>query len=120
VRRKEYVEAVMSLGARRWRILGFHVLPNISSDIAGVGVVWLAHAIITESSLSFLGLGVQPPNPSWGSMVKDAMDAVTTTPWVALAPGAAIALTATAVTIIGDQFQSRLDPRLRNAARINR
>ena len=113
VRMREYVVAAIAVGARPHRIMLRYVAPNISGPIFGIGVVWLAHAIVTEASLSFLGLGVQPPEASWGSMIKDAMRSMTTAPWVALAPGAAITLAATAITVVGDRLQSVLDPRLR-------
>ncbi len=113
VSRRDFVEAAVAIGARTPRILLRHIVPNISGPIFGVGVVWFAHAIVTEASLSFLGLGVQPPDASWGTMIKDAMHSVTTSPWVAVPPGLAITVAATAITVAGDRFQSLLDPRLR-------
>lgn len=116
ISRRDFVEAAISIGARTPRIMLRHVVPNISGPIFGVGVVWFAHAIVTEASLSFLGLGVQPPDASWGTMIKDAMRSVTTSPWVAVPPGLAITLAATAITVAGDRFQALLDPRLRPRA----
>jgi peptide/nickel transport system permease protein len=113
IRKREYIEAATSVGVRTPRIMLRHILPNISGPMFGIGVVWFAHAIVTEASLSFLGLGVQPPDASWGTMIKDAMRSVTTAPWVAIPPGLAITLAATAITIAGDRFQALLDPRLR-------
>jgi peptide/nickel transport system permease protein len=116
IRKRDYVEAATSVGVRTPRIMLRYIIPNISGPMFGVGVVWFAHAIVTEASLSFLGLGVQPPDASWGTMIKDAMRSVTTAPWVAVPPGLAITLAATAITIAGDRFQALLDPRLRPRA----
>ena len=113
IRNTEYLSAIKVVGAGRLRILARHVLPNISGDVIGVGIVWAAHALITESSLSFLGLGVQPPQSSWGVMVKDAVQSITYAPWVALPPGAVLALAAMAITIVGDYLQARFDPKSR-------
>jgi peptide/nickel transport system permease protein len=103
-----YVEAASALGARSWRVLWRHALPNalgpaIVSTTLGVG-----NAILLESGLSFLGLGIQPPRPSWGNMIAGGRDLIVAAPWVAIAPGVALILTVLACTLIGDKLRDRL------------
>ncbi|HLN14775.1 MAG TPA: ABC transporter permease [bacterium] len=112
-RAREYIEAVRALGAWDRRIIWRHLLPNSMAPIVVQGSLNIAGAIITEATLSFLGLGTQPPTPSWGSMLNGAQQYLTQAPWLALWPGAAIALTVFAVNVAGDGLREIWDPRTR-------
>ncbi|MGH7625571.1 MAG: ABC transporter permease [Gemmatimonadaceae bacterium] len=108
VRTQSYVEAAMALGARPGRILWRHVLPNALSAATVAITLGVGSAILLESGLSFLGLGIQPPEPSWGNMIAGGRDAIVTAPWVALSPGVALILTVLACTLLGDALRDRL------------
>lgn len=108
---KEYVQAAGSLGARRVRILFRHILPNILTPVVVQATVILGVAIIVESSLSYLGLGVQPPTASWGVMVSDGRIFLQKAPWVSIFPGLAIMLAVLAFNLLGDGLRDVLDPR---------
>jgi peptide/nickel transport system permease protein len=109
----EYVEAAAALGAGTRRILARHILPNISAPVVVQTSLSLSLAILTESALSFLGLGTQPPTPSWGNMLAEARRLMMVAPWTAVFPGAAIALIVLGFNLLGDGLRDLLDPRLR-------
>jgi len=111
IRATEYVEAARSLGATNVRIIARHVLPNAVGPIVVGATLAVGNAIILESSLSFLGLGVQPPTPTWGNMLMDAQATMATQPWLSIFPGAAILVVVLAVNFLGDGLQDALDPR---------
>ena len=106
-----FVESARSLGARPGRILGRHILPNALGPIVVGATLAVGNAIVIESSMSFLGLGVQPPTPTWGNMLMDAQSSMTTTPWLTIFPGVAILAVVLAVNFLGDGLQDALDPR---------
>jgi peptide/nickel transport system permease protein len=108
-----YAAAVRGLGASPWRIYGRHVLPNIASTLIVSMTLAFPEIILLESGLSFLGLGVQPPETSLGSMVGYGREYLTRAPWILLAPAATIVLTTLSVSLIGDWLRDRLDPTLR-------
>ena len=110
----EYVEAARSIGAAPWRVALRHIVPNILPPVLVQGTLAIAAAIIAEASLSFLGLGQQPPAPSWGSMLNAAQRFLGTAPWLAIFPGAAIALTVLSFNLVGDGLRDALDPRRRS------
>ncbi len=110
-RSRDYVQAAYSLGARSNRTLFGHILPNILGVIIVQSSLALVTAVLAESSLSFLGLGVQPPAPSWGGMLNSARGYLGTQPWMALAPGTAIFLAVLALNLIGDGLRDALDPK---------
>ncbi|MBP0446896.1 ABC transporter permease [Roseomonas sp. SSH11] len=112
-RATEWVEAARSLGNPPWRIALVHVLPNIVPPLLVQATLSIAEAIIAEASLSFLGLGQQPPNPSWGSMLNAAQRFLTQAPWMAIYPGLAIFLVVLAFNLLGDGLRDALDPRAR-------
>jgi peptide/nickel transport system permease protein len=114
LREKEFIEAARSLGGGNLRILMMHVLPNVVSPIIVVGTFAVAQMILLESSLSFLGLGVQPPTPSWGGMLNDGRAYITVAWWLSTFPGAAIMLTVLGVNFVGDWLRDLLDPRLQS------
>jgi peptide/nickel transport system permease protein len=108
-----YAAAVTQLGASPWRVLGRHVLPNIASTLIVSMTLAFPEIILLESGLSFLGLGVQPPATSLGSMVGYGREYLTRAPWILLAPASVIVLTTFAVSVLGDWLRDRLDPTLR-------
>jgi len=104
-------EAARSLGAGDARIITRHILPNVLTPVIVVGTFSLANTIIVESSLSFLGLGAQPPDPTWGGMLSDSREYVTAAWWLWVFPGAAILTTVLAINVVGDWLRDILDPR---------
>ncbi|HYB69284.1 MAG TPA: ABC transporter permease [Candidatus Bathyarchaeia archaeon] len=114
LREKEFIEAARSLGGGTGRILLRHVLPNVVSPIIVVATFAVAQMILLESSLSFLGLGVQPPTPSWGAMLNDGRAYITVAWWLTTFPGVAIMLTVLGINFVGDWLRDLLDPRLQS------
>ena len=115
VREEVYVRAARSVGASDWRLLRLHVLPNVLAPIIVQTSISLAFAILSEAALSFLGLGVQPPDPSWGRMLFDGRAFLQQAPWMALFPGLAILLTVLSFNVLGDALRDALDPRQKSA-----
>jgi peptide/nickel transport system permease protein len=113
LREREFTMAARGIGARDRRIISRHILPNVTGPLVVVASFGIADAIITEAGLSFLGLGVQPPDPSWGQMLNNAIDVGTILqkPWLWLAPAACIAITVLSINFIGDGLRDALDPR---------
>jgi peptide/nickel transport system permease protein len=111
VKVEDYVEAARVLGNSRWRIAVVHILPNILPALLVQATLSIAAAIIAEASLSFLGLGQQPPAPSWGSMLNSAQRFLSSAPWMAVWPGLAIFLTVMSFNLLGDGLRDALDPR---------
>jgi peptide/nickel transport system permease protein len=111
LRQEGFVLAARGLGARPGRIIVRHLLPNAAGPLLVVATLGVGDVILLEAGLSFLGLGIQPPTPSWGGMVLDARPLIVTAPWTAIVPGVAIVATVLAVNLIGDALQAALDPR---------
>jgi ABC-type dipeptide/oligopeptide/nickel transport system permease subunit len=113
VRELEFVQAERALGAADARILAFHILPSVVAPVVIVATLGVAGAIMAESSLSFLGLGVQPPKPSWGSMIADGRDLyqLRRAPWTSVFPGLAIGAAVLGFNLLGDALRDALDPR---------
>jgi peptide/nickel transport system permease protein len=111
VKEKEFVEAATALGQRTPLILSRHLLPNIAGDLLVLGSLWMAQAIRLEASLSFIGLGVPPPTPTWGQMISDGTDYLTDLPLLSLAPGVALLITVFAFNLVGDGLRDVLDPK---------
>ena len=109
----EYVEAARAIGNPPWRVAVRHILPNIVPPLMVQATLAIAAAVIAEASLSFLGLGQQPPAPSWGSMLNSAQRFLSQAPWLAVFPGAAIFLAVLAFNLVGDGLRDALDPRRR-------
>lgn len=107
----EYVEAARALGNPAWRVAVRHIAPNILAPVIVQATLAIATAIIAEASLSFLGLGQQPPSPSWGSMLNSAQRFLSQAPWLAIFPGAAIFLAVLAFNLVGDGLRDAMDPR---------
>jgi peptide/nickel transport system permease protein len=108
VNSQPYVQAAAALGARPWRVLWRHALPNALGPAIVATTLGVGNAILLESGLSFLGLGIQPPQPSWGNMIAGGRDLIVTAPWVAVAPGLALIATVLAATLLGDSLRDRL------------
>ncbi|MDI1344034.1 MAG: ABC transporter permease [Pseudolabrys sp.] len=108
---EEYVAAARAIGNPRWRIALVHILPNILPALLVQATLSIAAAIIAEASLSFLGLGQQPPDPSWGSMLNSAQRFLINAPWMAVWPGLAIFLTVLSFNLVGDGLRDALNPR---------
>ena len=105
-----YIEAARSQGAGNGRIIRRHVLPNIMAPVIVQATISIAFAILAEASLSFLGLGTQPPTPSWGLMIQASRDYLDVAPWTALVPGVAVALAVLGLNMLGDALRDALDP----------
>ena len=110
---REYVEAARALGAPGWRVAWHHVLPNAATPIVIQASLSVAFAILAEASLSFLGLGVQPPGASWGSMINAGRGYLQQAPWIVFWPGTALFVTVVGLNFVGDAVRDALDPRLR-------
>jgi len=113
VKHQEYVLAAQTIGLNSGRILWRHILPNCISPIVVTYTLGIGSAILAEASLSFLGLGAQPPTPSWGSMINLGKDFIRTAPWISVAPGVAIAITVLAFNLLGDSIRDHLDPHMK-------
>ncbi|HEX5727202.1 MAG TPA: oligopeptide ABC transporter permease [Longimicrobiaceae bacterium] len=113
LREREFIQAARALGMNDARIIFRHLIPNTMAPVIVSATLGIGQTILTEASLSFLGLGVQPPTPSWGNMVSDGRDALITAWWIATFPGIAIVVTVIAFNLLGDGLRDALDPRLR-------
>ncbi len=113
VRGLDYIQAAQSLGAEHGRIMVRHILPNILAPIVVQASLNMPAAILAEAGLSFLGLGIQPPTPSWGAMVADGRDLLRVAPWVSFAPGLAIGAAVLGFNLVGDALREAYDPKLR-------
>ncbi len=110
VRREPYIEASFAAGQRPWRIVLKHVLPNIAGPVIVVATLWIATAIRIEATLSFIGLGVQPPQPSWGNIIRDGLANILGSPWPVIAAGTMLTLAVLAFNIVGDAVRDAIDP----------
>jgi peptide/nickel transport system permease protein len=115
LRRREFVEAILALGGSAPRVILRHVLPNVGSTLMVIATLELARAIVLEATLSFLGLGIQPPTPSWGGMIHEGREYLDTAWWISVAPGVVLMLTSLVVSRAGDWLRDVLDPTLRGA-----
>jgi peptide/nickel transport system permease protein len=113
VKQRDYVQAAAALGMSRARVLFVHVLPNVAPSIIVVASLQFSQFIVAEAAISFLGFGVQPPTPAWGSMLSESRDFLYVAWWLAAFPGAALALTALGINLVGDWLRDVLDPKLR-------
>jgi peptide/nickel transport system permease protein len=113
VKQRDFVHAAAALGVGRGRLLFRHVLPNVAPSIIVVSSLQFSQFIVAEAAISFLGFGIQPPTPAWGSMLSESRDFLYVAWWLAAFPGAALALTALGVNLVGDWLRDTLDPKLR-------
>ncbi len=117
LRQREFVEAAEGLGASDWRLLWGEILPNVTTTVIVFIPIMVALAMLTEAALSFLSIGVQPPDASWGTIINDGQGLLYTRPVVALAPGIAIVVTVLALNVFGDGVRDALDPRAKHRSR---
>ena len=110
---KEFIEAARAVGQSDAKIILIHIFPNILGEILVMGTLWVATAIIVEASLSFIGLGVRPPTPSWGGMIRDGLDQLMNAPWLSIFPGIAIFVSVFSFNLIADGLRDISDPKLR-------
>lgn len=115
LRRREFVDAIIALGGSVPRIIIRHILPNVASTLMVIATLELARAIVLEATLSFLGLGIQPPTPSWGGMIQEGREYLDSAWWISIFPGAILLLTSLVVSRAGDWLRDLLDPTLRGA-----
>jgi ABC-type dipeptide/oligopeptide/nickel transport system permease subunit len=118
MRERAFVEAARALGVQDGRIILRHILPNITGPILVEGSLRVGHAILAEAALSFLGLGVPPPEPSWGAMLLGAQPYFRSAPWVAIFPGLAITISVLGFNLVGDGLRDAIDPKLRGQAKL--
>lgn len=111
IREREWIEAARAVGATDWRIMFKHILPNVLPSLIVVASFEFARMILMEASLSFLGLGVQPPTPTWGGMISDARNYLQIAPWLIIVPGVMISLTVIGANLLGDWLRDVADPR---------
>jgi peptide/nickel transport system permease protein len=114
LKERAFVEAGRALGYSHTRILFRHILPNITSEVMVMATLWLATAVRVEASLSFIGLGVKPPTPTWGGMTRDGFENILDAPWLAVFPGFAILFLVLGLNMVGDGLRDATDPKLRN------
>lgn len=114
LKQRDFVEAGRALGFGPLRLMGVHILPNMVSDVVVLGSLWMASAIRTEASLSFIGLGVPPPAATWGSMIREGFENILDAWWLTVFPSLAILLTVLALNLLGDALRDAIDPKLRS------
>jgi peptide/nickel transport system permease protein len=112
MKERAFVEAGRALGFSHIRVLFVHILPNILSEVLVLATLWMATAVRTEASLSFIGLGVKPPTATWGGMMRDGFDAILDAPWLSIFPGIAILLLVLGLNMVGDGLRDATDPKL--------
>lgn len=116
LKEREFIEACRALGYSDARTVFLHVIPNISAEILVMTSLWLANAIRTEASLAFIGLGIKPPIPTWGGMIRSGFENILDSAWLAVAPSLAILLVIFALNLLGDGLRDAVDPKLKNEA----
>jgi peptide/nickel transport system permease protein len=113
VKERDFIQAGRSLGFSDLRLMAGHVLPNIFPEILVMGSLWLANAIRTEASLAFIGLGVRPPTPTWGGMIREGFENILDSYWLVLSPSLAILIVVFALNVLGDGLRDAIDPKLK-------
>lgn len=114
LKQRDFIDAGRSLGYGPLRLMGVHILPNMISDVVVLGSLWMAAAIRTEASLSFIGLGVPPPAATWGSMIREGFENILDAWWLTVFPSVAILLTVLALNLLGDALRDAIDPKMRS------
>lgn len=113
LRERDYVVAAQAIGAGAPRILVRHILPNLFGELLVAGTLWIGVAIRLEANLAFIGLGVQPPTPTWGNMIREGVDVLVNAPWISVFAGLSILITILSFNMLGDGVRDMVDPRLR-------
>ena len=115
IKNRDYIEAGRAMGFTDLRIMAGHIFPNIMGELVVMGSLWIATAVRIEASLSFIGLGVKPPTPTWGGMIREGFQNILSDPWVSVYPGVFILITVLAFNMLGDGLRDAIDPKLRNS-----
>ena len=115
IKNRDFVEAGRAMGFSELRIMAGHIFPNILGELIVMGSLWVATAVRIEASLSFIGLGVKPPTPTWGGMIREGFQNILSEPWVSVYPGIFILITVLAFNMLGDGLRDAIDPKLRNS-----
>jgi peptide/nickel transport system permease protein len=113
IKERDFIEACRALGYGDLRIMGYHILPNVLSEVLVMASLWLATAIRVEASLSFIGLGVKPPTATWGGMIREGFENILDNPWLSIFPGLAILLVVFSLNLLGDGLRDAIDPKTR-------
>lgn len=113
LKERDFIEAGRSMGFGNARLMGLHIFPNMVSEVVVMGSMWMASAIRTEASLSFIGLGVPPPTATWGGMIREGFENILDSWWLVVFPSLAILLTVLALNILGDALRDAIDPKTR-------
>ncbi|MCD6187348.1 MAG: ABC transporter permease [Desulfuromusa sp.] len=115
IKNRDFIEAGRAMGFSELRIMAGHIFPNILGELIVMGSLWVATAVRIEASLSFIGLGVKPPTPTWGGMIREGFQNILSDPWVSVYPGIFILITVLAFNMLGDGLRDAIDPKLRNS-----
>ncbi len=115
VKERDYIDACRALGYSDLRIMVLHILPNVLGELFVMGSLWIATAVRIEAALSFIGLGVRPPTPTWGGMIREGFDNILGASWVSVYTGVFILITVFAFNMLGDGLRDALDPKLRES-----
>lgn len=115
IKNRDFIEAGRAMGFSDLRLMAGHIFPNILGELVVMGSLWVATAVRIEASLSFIGLGVKPPTPTWGGMIREGFQTILSEPWVSIYPGIFILITVLAFNMLGDGLRDAIDPKLRNS-----
>jgi len=115
IKNRDFIEAGRAMGFSDLRIMSGHIFPNILGELIVMGSLWIATAVRIEASLSFIGLGVKPPTPTWGGMIREGFQNILSEPWISIYPGIFILITVLAFNMLGDGLRDAIDPKLRNS-----
>ena len=115
IKNRDFIEAGRAMGFSDLRIMAGHIFPNILGELFVMGSLWIATAVRIEASLSFIGLGVKPPTPTWGGMIREGFQNILSEPWISIYPGIFILVTVLAFNLLGDGLRDAIDPTLRNS-----
>lgn len=115
IKNRDFIEAGRAMGFSDLRIMAGHIFPNILGELIVMGSLWIATAVRIEASLSFIGLGVKPPTPTWGGMIREGFQNILSEPWISIYPGIFILVTVLAFNLLGDGLRDAIDPKLRNS-----
>ncbi|MCW9050292.1 MAG: ABC transporter permease [Deltaproteobacteria bacterium] len=115
IKNRDFIEAGRAMGFSDLRIMAGHIFPNILGELIVMGSLWIATAVRIEASLSFIGLGVKPPTPTWGGMIREGFQNILSEPWISIYPGIFILITVLAFNMLGDGLRDAIDPKLRNS-----
>jgi peptide/nickel transport system permease protein len=114
LREREFIEACRAMGSSDLRVMGIHILPNVLGEVLVMASLWTATAVRIEASLAFIGLGVRPPTPTWGSMIRDGFENILDAPWLSIYPGLCVLALVFSLNLLGDGLRDAADPKLRD------